>query len=75
MVQIEHQIDEADIRPTDFCIKVSNIPRDKKPEDLKEYLHSLFEDVCIEKVIFTYEIYEIVTNLRKKQNLKDHIDK
>lgn len=39
------------------------------------YLKSLFEDVCIEKVIFTYEIYEIVTNLQKKEYLKDQIDK
>ena len=54
---------------------LSNIPKEATQKELEDYLKELFDPIQIEKIIYAYEIYEIVENLRKRQKLEDKISK
>lgn len=53
---------------------LSNIPRDKTQEELEKYLSDIFDFIQIEKIIYAYDIYDIVENIRQRQSLEDRIE-
>lgn len=54
---------------------LSHIPKDKTPVELEKHLLDLFEMVKIEKIVYSYDIYDIIHNLRLRQRLEDKIEK
>jgi hypothetical protein len=74
ILRTDRKLDEQTIKPSDFWVMISNIPKETTLIELDEYLKETFQATKIEKVIFSYEIYEIVENIRKKQKLKNLIE-
>lgn len=74
ILQVDSKIDEDTIVPSDFCAMLTNIPKYKSQRELESFINERFKNVQIEKIIYAYEIYDIVTNLRQKQDLVNKIE-
>lgn len=53
---------------------ISNIPKETTIIELDDYLKETFKGARIEKVIYSYDIYEIVENLRLKKKFESLIE-
>ncbi|CAI2369250.1 unnamed protein product [Moneuplotes crassus] len=69
--QIINEIDEMNITPADFGVMISNIPKDKKEEDLKDWIQlQLDKQVEIVYVSYCYDITQLVKITRKITKLQ-----
>ncbi|CAI2368266.1 unnamed protein product [Moneuplotes crassus] len=68
--KIISEIDEENITPSDFGLMVSNVPEDKRPDELKNWFKEKFPDVDIAYVNYCYNIEKLVKITRKIEALE-----
>ncbi|CAI2378713.1 unnamed protein product [Moneuplotes crassus] len=62
---IIREVDEQNITPSDFGVMISNIPKDKRPDELRKWLEAKVPEIEIMYVNYCYDITELVKVTRK----------
>ncbi|CAI2378511.1 unnamed protein product [Moneuplotes crassus] len=66
---IIREVDEQNITPSDFGIMISNIPKDKRPDELRKWLEAKVPGIEIVYVNYCYDITELVEVTRKHTSM------
>lgn len=73
--KIDMQIDEDNIQPSDFCVMFEDIPTHKTKQEFETHLNENISGLEIVNIVYTYKIYNLLENMRRKQNLEDEIER
>ena len=68
--QLIIQLNEENVTPSDFCVMITGIPKDKTQEEVKRFFKNIYKDIDIVYINYWYKIKAIVKASRKVKQLE-----